>query len=121
MTMTISKHIGEGFGKGELYAALAYDTGDAFGGMRVKSMYFSKTLAVAADRALQIATTCALASGSLKSVEIAQIQTEDFTGDIEVMKVQLTSDVKTGTWVNAIFGRVNYTEDGWAYGSASVV
>ena len=33
MTETISKHLGEGHGKGELYAALAYDTSDAFGGM----------------------------------------------------------------------------------------
>lgn len=33
---TISKHIGEGFGKGELYAALAFDATDQFGGIRIK-------------------------------------------------------------------------------------
>jgi len=38
MAETISKHIGEGFGKGELYAALAYDSGDVFGGMKIKSI-----------------------------------------------------------------------------------
>jgi len=122
MSETIKKHIGEGFGKGELYAALAYDSSDAFGGMRVKSMYFSKTLVAAADRALKIATTCALTTGSIKSVEIAQIHTGANTAsNIEVLKAQLTSDVETGTWVNAIFGRANYTENGWAHGSASAV
>ena len=121
MASTISKHIGEGFARGELYAALAYDTTDQFSGMRIKGIYITKTITVAAQRAFQIATTCALTSGSIKSVEIAQTNTADSTGDIEVLKVQLTSNVKTGTWVNAIFGRVNYTEDGWAYGSASAV
>ena len=38
MSQTISKHIGEGFGKGELYAALAYDASDAFGGMKIKAL-----------------------------------------------------------------------------------
>jgi len=41
MSQTISKHIGEGFGKGELYAALAYDSTDAFGGMAVKQIRFN--------------------------------------------------------------------------------
>jgi len=41
MSQTISKHIGEGFGKGELYAALAYDTTDNFGGMRIKGLYIA--------------------------------------------------------------------------------
>lgn len=120
MTETISKHIGEGFGKGELYAALSYDTGDAFGGMRVKSMYFSKTLAATTERALQIATTNALTSGTVRSVQIDQVHTGD--GAVaEALTVTVTSDVKTGSWVNAIFGRTNYTEDGWAYGSASAI
>jgi len=40
---TISKHIGEGFGKGELYAALAYDSSDAFGGMKIKALMLNST------------------------------------------------------------------------------
>ncbi len=136
---TISKHIGEGFGKGELYAALAYNSSDGFGGMAVKQVRFNPTasttaitigvsgtaitLAAAAQRAILINTTCALTTNvALKSVEIAQIHTGESSGNnIEVFKAQLTSDVKTGTWVNAIFGRVNYTENGYAYGSASAV
>lgn len=39
MTQTISKAIGESLaGKGELYAALAYDTSDKFGGYQIKSI-----------------------------------------------------------------------------------
>ena len=38
MTQTISKSLGEGHGKGELYAALAHDTSDKFGGMEIKSI-----------------------------------------------------------------------------------
>jgi len=40
---TISKHIGEGFGRGELYAALAYDSSDVFGGMKIKNVMFNST------------------------------------------------------------------------------
>ena len=40
---TISKHIGEGFGKGELYAALAYDSSDVFSGMAIKNVMFNST------------------------------------------------------------------------------
>lgn len=43
MSKTISKHIGEGFGKGELYAALAYDATDQFGGMKIKSLMLNST------------------------------------------------------------------------------
>ena len=41
MAQTISKHIGEGFAKGELYAALAYDSTDKFGGMQIKGIKIS--------------------------------------------------------------------------------
>ncbi len=40
---TIKKHIGEGFGRGELYAALAYDSTDQFGGMCIKQVRFNPT------------------------------------------------------------------------------
>jgi len=38
---TITKHIGEGFARGELYAALAFDITDQFGGMQIKQLRFS--------------------------------------------------------------------------------
>lgn len=135
---TIKHSIATGWGRGALHAALAYDANDKFGGVAIKQMRFNPdtgataivigvssteiALTVAAQRAISIHTTSALAAGAIKSVEIAQIHTGASTAhNIEVMKVQLTSDVKTGAWVNAIFGRVNYTANGWAYGSASAI
>jgi len=41
---TITKHIGEGFGRGELYAALNYDSTDQFGGIKINSIGFTNTL-----------------------------------------------------------------------------
>jgi len=41
MAQTITKHIGEGFARGELYAALAYDANDVFGGMQIKGIKIS--------------------------------------------------------------------------------
>ncbi len=38
MSQTITKSIGEGHGKGELYSALAHNTSDAFGGTEIKSI-----------------------------------------------------------------------------------
>jgi len=43
---TISKHIGAGFGRGELYAALAYDPSDAFGGLAIKQVRFNPATGV---------------------------------------------------------------------------
>jgi len=43
---TISKHIGEGFGRGELYAALAYNSTDNFGGMCLKQVRFNPATGV---------------------------------------------------------------------------
>ena len=55
MTQTIKKHIGEGFGKGELYAALAYDENDVFGGMRIKGLYIAApTTAITASTAIKV-------------------------------------------------------------------
>ncbi len=38
MATTISKRIGEGFASGQIYAALAYDADDKYGGYQIKSM-----------------------------------------------------------------------------------
>ena len=56
---TISKHIAEGFAKGELYAALAYDATDRFGGMAIKAIRFNP--ASASSVALSIYGTMAKA------------------------------------------------------------
>lgn len=43
MSTTISKRIGEGVGRGELYAALAYDASDKFGGYQIKDVMTNST------------------------------------------------------------------------------
>jgi len=43
MSQTIKKSVGEGWGKGELYAALAYDATDRFGGMKIKALMLNST------------------------------------------------------------------------------
>ena len=43
MTQTIRKSIGEGVGTGELYAALAYDANDKYGGMKIKALMLNST------------------------------------------------------------------------------
>jgi len=43
MSQTIKKSMGEGHGKGEVYAALAYDATDRFGGMKIKALMLNST------------------------------------------------------------------------------
>jgi len=43
MTTTIRKSIGEGFAHNPIYAALAYDTNDYFGGYQIKDVMFNTT------------------------------------------------------------------------------
>ena len=66
MASTITKHIGEGFARGELYAALAYDTTDQFGGMRIKAIYIASTsgtgLTITNAEAIAITSTITTAS-----------------------------------------------------------
>lgn len=120
MSQTIKKSIGEGFGKGELYAALAYDSTDRFGGMRVKSMYFSKTLAAATDRAIQIATTNALTTGTVRSFELNQTHTG--VGAIaEALTSIVTTNVACGAWANAIFAKLDFSTVGKVTGLAGVI
>ena len=120
MSETISKHLGEGFGKGELYAALAYDTSDAFGGMRIKSTYYEKTLAAAADRAIQIATTTALTSGTIRSFQLDQTHT-GIGAIAEGLAAIVKTNVALGSWANAIFGKLDFQTIGKVTGMGGVI
>ena len=117
---TITKHIGEGFGRGQLYAALAYDSSDAFSGMAVKAMYFNKTLAAATERAITIASTTALTSGTIRSFEMTQTHT-----GIGAIAEGLTAIVKTnvalGSWANALFAKIDFQTVGKVTGLGSAI
>ncbi|KKK96998.1 hypothetical protein LCGC14_2657150 [marine sediment metagenome] len=76
----------------------------------------------ASDPLVQLYTTSALTAGNSQSMEINQVMTAANTaGYAEALMVNLTAAVKTGAWVNAIFGRTAYTSNGRAYGSASAI
>lgn len=120
MATTITKYIGESFNKGELYAALAYDSSDAFGGMAVKAMYFNKAIATATERAITIVSTTALTSGTICSFEMTQTHTS--IGAIaEGLTAIVKSNVALGSWGNAIYGKLDFQTVGKVTGLGGVI
>ena len=91
---TISKHIGEGFGKGELYAALAYDSTDAFGGMAIKNVRFNPATGVA-------------------SIAIGTSTTHWSTTTANTKVISIYADVSVGTGDNrGIYNRLYFKTAG---------
>jgi len=135
MSETISKHIGEGFGKGELYAALAYDSSDVFGGMQIKSIKFSPVAgkpainvgdsttawtALYTDKAISIYSTCASVNAS-SSFEPVLINTV-MTGAGQVggrVRVNMETDVALGAWANALKASIDFSTTGSVTGLGS--
>jgi len=80
-------------------------------------------LGISDQAPFEIQATSTLITGNIKAALINCTYTgADATAhNIEVLKVQLTSAKKTGQWVNTIFGRMNYSSGGYAYGSASAI
>ena len=86
MAETISKHIGEGFGKGELYAALAYSSSDVFGGMQIKQLRFSPA---STANAIEITGTCTRGiyfSGTITSHALDFSGITQAAGDISLIR-----------------------------------
>jgi hypothetical protein len=80
------------------------------------------SILTSASRLLTIYSTSALASGAVISMTISQTMTVASSGNqIEVAQFILTSNVKTGTWANAILGKIDYSADGLAHGIAGVI
>ncbi len=108
MAQTIRKSIGEGWGKGEVFAALAYDETDRFGGLRIKGTYIAKTSAAI--------------TGTIRGGNIALTMTAASTANVvEALYVSITSNVKTGAWANAIVGKIDYSTSGAAHGMAAAI
>lgn len=71
---------------------------------------------------LKVTKTSAATTGGIRSVEIAQTMTGAATANqVEVLRVQLISDVKTGAWAQAIFAQTDYSTNGLAHGAGSVI
>jgi len=132
---TITKHIGEGFARGELYACLAYDSTDQFGGKAVKQIRFNPTsgataiiigdsttaitLATYAQRAISIYTTCASTDGSNTVLPVYINATMSGTGGVgRAFEAKLTVSGKLGSWGNALKG---YTDLTGGTGSAGLI
>jgi len=136
MAQTISKHIGEGFGKGELYAALAYNSSDVFGGVSIKGINFSPVAGTPAiqvgnsttgwtalytDKAISIYSTCA--STSATSFEPVLFYTT-LTGVAQTggrVRAFMTTNVALGGWSNALKGEVTYGATGRTTGLGSAI
>jgi len=136
MTQTIRKSIGEGFAKGELYAALAYDTTDRFGGMKIKGISFNPVAGTPAiqvgdsttawtalygDRAISIYSTCA-DTGSGNAMPVYISATMNGTGGLgRALEAVLKVTGKLGSYGNALKGYIDLTTGTGTLGLASAI
>jgi len=82
----------------------------------------SKNALVASTPYFSIYTTSSASTGAIQSGIISQTMTGTSTANqVEVLKVQLVSDVKTGAWAQAIFAQTDYSTNGLAHGAGSVI
>jgi len=124
MSQTIGKYIGEGHGKGEVYAALAYNPSDAFGGMQIKGVKFSPVAGIPAiqvgdsttawtalygDRAISIYSTCAdTGTGNAMPVYIKAVMA-GIGGLGRAIEAVLDVNARLGSYSNAIKGYIDFT------------
>lgn len=80
------------------------------------------SLATNAARLQAMYSTSSLTTGAINTFTVSQTMTALSTANqIEVAQFILTSDVKTGTWANAILGKIDYSANGLAHGIAGVI
>jgi hypothetical protein len=71
---------------------------------------------------VEVHTTTAATSGTLRSFHLNQTHTaEASAGAVEALRAEITADVKTGAWANAIVGSINYSTSGAAHGMAAAI
>ena len=56
-----------------------------------------------------VTTSSALTSGTIRSVNVSQTHTGDGAAILEALRVNIASAVQTGSWANAIVGRIAYS------------
>jgi hypothetical protein len=79
-------------------------------------------VAILAKESCTITTYKEQTTGQVRSLTISQTMTTAATANqVEVMKVSLTSNVKTGAWANAIVGSIDYSTSGAAHGMAAAI
>lgn len=68
------------------------------------------------DGRLDVATASAKATGTIRSANFAHTHTALTAGINEVLRAYLATEYRTGTWANAIVGRIDYGTTGDAAG-----
>jgi len=135
MTQTIRKSIGEGFAKGELYAALAYDTTDRFGGMKIKGISFSITAGISAiqvgdsttaqtltasEKAIDIYVTTVATASTVKAARINLVATVGSvstpSANLQALNANVDVNVVTGSSITTIYAQMTYGASGDARG-----
>ena len=135
MTQTIRKSIGEGFAKGELYAALAYDTTDRFGGMKIKGISFSITAGTSAiqvgdsttaqtltasEKAIDIYVTTVATASTVKAARINLVgavgTVSTPSANLQALNTNVDVNVVTGSSITSIYAQMTYGASGDARG-----
>ena len=97
-------------------------TGATTTGISVGTSGSKLSIATNTARLISSYSTSALTTGAINTLTISQTMTALSTSNqIEVAQFILTSNVKTGTWANAILGKIDYSADGLAHGIAGVI
>ena len=78
-----------------------------------------RTLLAVADRVIQIATTNALTSGTVRSFELNQTHT-GIGAIAEALTSIVTTNVACGAWVNSVFARIDFQTAGKVTGLAEL-
>lgn len=79
-----------------------------------------RTLSATIDRVIQIVTTNALTSGTVRSVQIDQIHT-GIGAIAEALTSIVTTNVALGSWANAIFAKLDFQTAGKVTGLGGVI
>ena len=69
---------------------------------------------------LQVVQTTAATSGTERAMTVAQTMT-GAGANSEALKASVTSEVRTGSWVNAVFGQVDFGASGEVEGQVGVI
>lgn len=77
-------------------------------------------LASTSTRAVDIYTTNALTTGTVRSFNLQQTHTGAMA-IAEALTSTVTSNVKMGAWANAIFGKIDFSTNGYIDGQAGVI
>uniref|UniRef100_A0A6M3LCF6 Uncharacterized protein n=1 Tax=viral metagenome TaxID=1070528 RepID=A0A6M3LCF6_9ZZZZ len=187
MSQTIKKTIGQGWGKGDLYNALAYDATDKFGGLKIKALMLNSTgrisfldanayiyssvttqldlvattIALAgittvtgattitgaltvgvsgtghdvkffgdtagcsllydqSEDQLVITQTNAATTGTERTLDVSQTHT-GIGASAEALRSVITTNVAGGTYMNAVFGKIDFSTVGKVTGLAGVI